>query len=58
VVDFADIQKNQQNQSDYFNELQSELGDEMEYYSNIFKSQEEINAEIKEIKVCCFILIR
>jgi type I restriction enzyme R subunit len=51
VVDFADIQKEfDKTNQDYFNELQSELGDEMEHYANIFKSQEEINAEIKEIK--------
>jgi type I restriction enzyme R subunit len=55
VVDFADIQKEfEKTNQDYFNELQSELGDEMEHYSNIFKSQEEINAEIKEIKDVLF----
>lgn len=51
VVDFADIQKEfDKTNQDYFNELQSELGDEMEHYSNLFKSQEEINEEIQEIK--------
>lgn len=55
VVDFADIQKEfDKTNQDYFNELQSELGDEMEHYSNIFKSQEEINAEIIEIKDVLF----
>nr|WP_314840334.1 DEAD/DEAH box helicase family protein [uncultured Flavobacterium sp.] len=55
VVDFADIQKEfDKTNQDYFNELQSELGDEMEHYSNIFKSQEEINTEIKEIKDVLF----
>jgi type I restriction enzyme R subunit len=55
VVDFADIQKEfDKTNQDYFNELQSELGDEMEHYSNIFKSQEEINAEISEIKEVLF----
>lgn len=55
VVDFADIQKEfDKTNQDYFNELQSELGDEMEHYSNIFKSEEEINAEIKEIKEVLF----
>lgn len=55
VVDFADIQKEfDKTNRDYFNELQSELGDEMEHYSNIFKSQEEINAEIQEIKDILF----
>ncbi|HAH55359.1 MAG TPA: restriction endonuclease subunit R, partial [Flavobacterium sp.] len=55
VVDFADIQKEfDKTNQDYFNELQSELGDEMQHYSNIFKSQEEITAEIKEIKEVLF----
>jgi type I restriction enzyme R subunit len=55
VVDFADIQKEfDKTNQDYFNELQAELGDEMEHYSNLFKSQEEINAEIKEIKDVLF----
>lgn len=55
VVDFADIQKEfDKTNQDYFNELQSELGDEMEHYSNIFKSQDEINSEIKEIKEVLF----
>jgi len=55
VVDFADIQKEfDKTNQDYFNELQSELGDEMEHYSNIFKSQEEINSEIREIKEVLF----
>ncbi len=55
VVDFADIQAefNKTNQ-DYFKELQSELGDEMEHYSNLFKSKEEIEAEIREIKDLLF----
>jgi len=55
VVDFADIQKEfDKTNQDYFNELQSELGDEMEHYSNIFKSQEEISSEINEIKEVLF----
>lgn len=55
VVDFADIQKEfDKTNLDYFNELQSELGDEMEYYSNFFKSQEEIEQEISEIKEVLF----
>jgi type I restriction enzyme R subunit len=55
VVDFADIQKEfDKTNQDYFNELQAELGDEMEHYSNLFKSQEEINAEIQEIKEVLF----
>jgi type I restriction enzyme R subunit len=55
VVDFADIQKEfDKTNRAYFDELQSELGDEMEHYSNIFKSPEEINAEIQEIKDVLF----
>lgn len=55
VVDFADIQKEfDRTNQDYFNELQSELGDEMEHYSNLFKSHEEINQEIQEIKEVLF----
>ena len=55
VVDFADIQKefDKTNQA-YFNELQSELGDEMEHYSNIFKSTVEVEKEIQEIKDVLF----
>lgn len=55
VVDFADIQKEfDKTNRDYFNELQSELGDEMEHYSNLFKSAEEIQKEIEEIKDILF----
>ena len=51
VVDFADISKEfDATNRAYFDELQQELGDEMENYSNLFKSKEEIDAEIKEIK--------
>ncbi|WP_420575253.1 type I restriction endonuclease subunit R [Ekhidna sp.] len=55
VVDFADIKKefDKTNQA-YFNELQSELGDEMESYSKLFKTQDEINKEIQEIKEVLF----
>lgn len=51
VVDFADIESEfEKTNKDYFKELQSELGDEIEHYSNLFKSQEEILKEIQEIK--------
>ncbi|MBW4361080.1 type I restriction endonuclease subunit R [Flavobacterium taihuense] len=51
VVDFADISAafDKTNRM-YFDELQAELGDEMEHYSNLFKSKEEMNQEIAEIK--------
>ncbi|MBP8056845.1 MAG: type I restriction endonuclease subunit R [Chloroflexi bacterium] len=51
VVDFADIRKEfDATNKAYFDELQEELGDEMQTYSNLFKSAEEIEAEIREIK--------
>lgn len=55
VVDFADISKafDRTNRL-YFDELQNQLGDEMEMYSNLFKSEAEIKAEIEEIKDVLF----
>ena len=51
VVDFADIRKEfEVTNKAYFDELQLELGDEMQTYSNLFKSKEEIEKEIEEIK--------
>lgn len=51
VVDFADIRKEfDATNRAYFDELQAELGDEMQTYSNLFLSKEEIEAEIKDIK--------
>lgn len=51
VVDFADISREfDKTNKAYFEELQGELGDEMQHYSNIFKSKEEIEEEIKDIK--------
>ena len=55
VVDFADIQKEfDKTNQDYFNELQGELGDEMQHYSDLFKKPEEIQEEIAEIKDILF----
>jgi len=55
VVDFADIEKEfEKTNQDYFKELQSELGDEIEHYNNLFKSKEEIEYEIAEIKDVLF----
>ncbi|MDD5399561.1 MAG: DEAD/DEAH box helicase family protein [Sulfurimonas sp.] len=55
VVDFADISKEfDATNKAYFDELQSELGDEMETYSKLFKSKEEIEDEITEIKDTLF----
>ena len=55
VVDFADISKEfEETNEAYFKELQLELGDEMEHYSNLFKSQDEIKEEIEQIKDVLF----
>lgn len=55
VVDFADISKAfDRTNKMYFDELQDQLGDEMEMYSHLFKSEEEIKAEIDEIKETLF----
>ncbi|PLY07451.1 MAG: restriction endonuclease subunit R [Arcobacter sp.] len=55
VVDFADISKEFDNTNQaYLDELQSELGDEMEYYTSLFKSKEEILEEIEEIREVLF----
>ncbi len=55
VVDFADISKafDRTNQL-YFQELQEQLGDEMEMYSHLFKSEEEIKQQINEIHETLF----
>jgi type I restriction enzyme R subunit len=55
VVDFADISKAfDRTNKMYFDELQEELGDEMEMYSYLFKTEEEIQQEIKKIKETLF----
>ena len=55
VVDFADIrQEFDATNKAYFDELQTELGDEMEHYSQLFKSQQEISAEIEQLKEVLF----
>src|SRR5690606_1468509 len=55
VVDFADISDEfKRTNEDYFNELQSENGDELESYKNLFLSKEEIQEEIAEIKEVLF----
>jgi type I restriction enzyme R subunit len=51
VVDFADIsQEFDKTNEAYFKELSQELGDEMEHYARLFKSQDEIVEELDEIK--------
>lgn len=55
VVDFADISTEfDKTNKAYFDELQAELGDEMQHYSNLFKTKEEIEEEVKEIKDALF----
>jgi type I restriction enzyme R subunit len=55
VVDFADIEKEfDKTNKAYFDELQSELGDEIEGYSNLFKTAEEIQQEVETIKDALF----
>ncbi len=50
VVDFADITKEfDATNKAYFDELQAELGDEMGTYSSLFKSKDEIEAELADI---------
>lgn len=55
VVDFADIKKEfEETNKRYFDELNSELGDEIDEYSQLFKSEEEIQQEIEQIKDVLF----
>lgn len=55
VVDFADIRSEfDKTNKAYFDELQAELGDEMQHYSNIFLTPEEIETQIREIKEVLF----
>jgi type I restriction enzyme R subunit len=56
VVDFADIREEfDKTNKEYFKELQQELGDETQNYSHLFKSSEEIEREIQEIKEKLFL---
>ena len=51
VVDFADISREfEKTNQAYLKELQGDLGDDFTFYSNLFKSKEDIEVEIKEIK--------
>ena len=55
VVDFVDIESEfAKTNKDYFDELQEELGDELESYSNLFKTEAEITADIEGIKDALF----
>lgn len=51
VVDFANIKEEfDKTNKAYFDELQAELGDEVSNYSEIFKSREEIEKDLNEVK--------
>ena len=51
VVDFANIKDEfDKTNKAYFDELQEELGDELKHYSDLFKSQEEIEEDLVNIK--------
>ena len=55
VVDFADISKEfEETNQRYLKELNDELGDEAEHYSHLFKTAEEIQSEIDQIKNILF----
>ncbi|GAB6096950.1 DEAD/DEAH box helicase family protein [Desulfatiferula olefinivorans] len=56
VVDFADISKEfEETNQRYLKELNDELGDELEHYSHLFKSAEEIQSEIEQIRDILFL---
>ena len=55
VVDFADIQEEfEKANRDYYEELSRELGDEVERYSNLFKTEAEISTDIEKIREVLF----
>lgn len=55
VVDFVNIEAEfNKTNKDYFDELQSELGDELQSYSDLFKTEAEITADIEAIKDALF----
>lgn len=56
VVDFADIRYEfDKTNAEYFKELQDEIGEEWEQYNSLFKTAEEIETEIAEIKEKLFL---
>ncbi|MFY0627007.1 MAG: type I restriction endonuclease subunit R [Reichenbachiella sp.] len=55
VVDFAGIEDQfKKTSQDYFNELQDELGDELQSYSDLFLTETEIAEQIAQIKDVLF----
>ena len=56
VVDFAGIEDQfKKTSEDYFRELQSELGDELQSYSDLFLTESEIDERIETIKESLFL---
>lgn len=56
MVDFADIRKEfDKTNKAYFEELQSELGDEFEKYRDIFMTPEEIDSTLQQIRDTLFL---
>jgi len=56
IVDFADIRKEfEVTNAEYFTELKEELGDDLDKYSNLFLSKEEIISSVNQIKSDLFI---
>lgn len=55
VVDFADIQAEfDKVNREYYDELTAELGDEIEHYSHLFKTEAEIRADVEAIREALF----
>jgi len=55
VVDFADIQAEfDKANRNYYDELTAELGDEIEHYSQLFKTEAEIRADVEAIREALF----
>lgn len=55
VVDFADIQTEfDKTNRAYYDELVEQLGDDIEHYSNLFKSADEIRQDIQAIREALF----
>ena len=56
IVDFADIRKEFEiTNAAYFSELRDELGDELDNYSNLFISKDEVIATVNQIRSDLFV---
>lgn len=55
VVDFADISKAfDRTNALYYQELQNQLGDDFEFYNNLFKSKKEVQQDLQQVKETLF----